>query len=138
MTASPASPRSTVDASASPDASGAFLRALSFFALAASLLIVIAAVLLTRFVYAAESNAVWTVAAVAIVTQLFSFAIARLVARQQMIAGWGLGIALRIAIVAVIGFAGPALFGVSASAALLAIALFFFVSTVVEPLFLTL
>lgn len=68
--------------------------------------------------------------------QTFTFAVARLVARQQVIAGWGLGVLLRFASVAFWALLGIKALGLVAGPALLSLVVFYFLSTLVEPLFL--
>lgn len=75
-------------------------------------------------------------AIVAVVVQTITFIVARLVAREQVMAGWGLGVLLRFLAVAVWGFLGVKALGLMVGPALLSLALFFFVTTLVEPLFL--
>ena len=68
--------------------------------------------------------------------QSVTFAIARLVARENVIAGWGLGVVLRFATVAFWAFLGIKALGIPSAPALLSLVTFYFVSTLVEPLFL--
>ena len=81
-------------------------------------------------------HAVVVSAWVAFVVQIFTFSICRLVARENVIAGWGIGSLLRFATVAVWGFLGIKALGLVPTPALLSLVTFFFVSTVIEPLFL--
>jgi hypothetical protein len=76
-------------------------------------------------------------AVVAFVVQMVAFGIARGFAqRQNVMAGWGIGIALRFAVLLAFGlFAVPA-FGLPVASSLLGLAMFLFVSTLIEPLFL--
>jgi hypothetical protein len=76
-------------------------------------------------------------AVVAFVVQMVAFVIAREFARRQnVIAGWGVGIALRFVVLLAFGlFAVPA-FGLPISSSLMGLAMFLFVSTLIEPLFL--
>jgi hypothetical protein len=76
-------------------------------------------------------------AIVAFVVQMVAFGIARAFARRQnVIAGWGIGIALRFVVLLAFGlFAVPA-FGLPVASSLLGLAMFLFVSTLIEPLFL--
>jgi hypothetical protein len=108
------------------------------FTVVQALLVVAIAYLLVRFVWSDPSGsaAVRASAWLAIGVQIVTFAIARLVARQQVMAGWGLGVLLRFATVAGWGFLGAKALGFDAGPALLSLVLFYFVSTLVEPLFL--
>ena len=97
-----------------------------------------ASVLLSRFVWTSAdgARAIHASAWLAVCVQVITFAIAKLVARQQVIAGWALGVVLRFAVVGVWAFLGIKALGLEAGPALLSLVLFFFVSTLVEPLFL--
>ena len=66
----------------------------------------------------------------------FTFAIAMLVARTQVMAGWGLGVLLRFATVAFWAFLGAKALGLPSTPALMSLVVFYFVSTVIEPIFL--
>jgi hypothetical protein len=113
-------------------------RAVLGFTAAQGTIIVLAMFVLQRFVWtdAASADAVRASAWLAFIVQGFTFVIARLVARQQVIAGWGVGVLLRFATVAFWGFLGIEALGLVAGPALLSLVLFYFVSTLVEPLFL--
>ena len=91
-----------------------------------------------RFVWTdvASGAAIQASAWLAMAVQVVTFAIARLVARQQVVAAWGLGVVLRFAVVAFWAFLGIKAFGLVSGPALLSLVLFFFVSTVIEPIFL--
>ena len=76
-------------------------------------------------------------ALVAFVVQMISFFIAREFARRQnVMAGWGLGIALRFLVLLLFGFIAVPSLGVPMSSSLLGLATFLFVTTLIEPLFL--
>ena len=114
------------------------VRAVLLFTVAQGALIVALAFVLTRFVWT-EAEAVRAVsisAWVAVCVQVVTFVIARLVAQQQVMAGWGLGVVLRFAAVAVWAFLGIKALGLAPVPALLSLVIFFFVSTVLEPIFL--
>ena len=114
------------------------LRALFGFTAAQVTLVVAAALIMQRLVWTdpASAGAVRASAWLAVVVQLFTFAIAMLVARTQVIAGWGLGVLLRFATVAFWGFVGAEALGLPSTPALMSLVVFFFVSTLVEPIFL--
>jgi hypothetical protein len=101
-------------------------------------LVVIIAMILTRTVWSSPdaSRAVWASAWLAMVVQFFTFAVARLMARENVMAGWGLGVLLRFATVGAWAFLGIKALGIPSGPALLSLAGFYFVSTLVEPLFL--
>ena len=54
----------------------------------------------------------------------------------NVIAGWGLGMMLRLIALVAFGLFGVRAFGLSLEPALLSMAGFFFVSTLIEPVFL--
>ena len=107
---------------------------------AALVLIVLAggALLAIPFSSPSERRAVAISAAVVVVVQLFSFAIARFVSRPDSLAGWLTGVALRFATVIAYAVVGVKVVGLPAAAALLSLVMLLFVSTLVEPKFLTL
>ncbi len=114
------------------------VRAIALFAAAQAVLITVIAVVLAKFVWSdpAGARAVTISAWVAAAVQLITFAVAKLVARQQVMAGWGLGVVLRFAVVAAWAFLGIKALGLAPVPALLSLVIFFFVSTVIEPIFL--
>ncbi len=114
------------------------LRALLAFTIAQAVLVMVIAFVLARFVWTdvESARAIQASAWLAVGVQVVTFAIAKLVARQQVIAGWGLGVVLRFAMVAFWAFLGIKALGLSAGPALLSLVIFFFVSTLIEPLFL--
>jgi hypothetical protein len=114
------------------------LRSVLLFAVAQAVLVFGMSLVLSRFVWtdAESARAIQASAWLAMGTQVITFAIAKLVARQQVIAGWGLGVVLRFAMVAFWAFLGIKALGLAASPALLSLVAFFFVSTLIEPLFL--
>jgi hypothetical protein len=81
----------------------------------------------------AERQAVLVSAVLAFVVQLVTFAVARRSVGSNPFAGYGLGLLLRFATLFVYAFLVVGRFGLPSSAALLSLATFFFVSTLVEP-----
>lgn len=118
--------------------STSIVRSIVLFTVAQSIVVFLIAQLLSRFLWTepAAVRAVTVSAWVAVVVQIITFTIARVVARQQVIAGWGLGVLLRFAMVAFWAFLGIRSLDLMAGPALLSLVLFFFVSTLIEPLFL--
>lgn len=116
------------------------LRAVGLFALAQAALVTVAAWVLRRFVWTdwAGGEAVRASAWLAVGVQCVTFVVARLVARRQMLAGWGLGVAVRFLVVAAWAFAGAQALGLPGGPALVSLVLFLFLSTLLEPLFLQL
>lgn len=80
-----------------------------------------------------ERRAIHTSAAVAFVVQLAGFLAARYTRGTNPLAGWGMGMLLRFATLVIYGFLVVGQLGLPSSAALLSLATFFFVSTLVEP-----
>lgn len=114
------------------------LSALLKFTAAQLLLILLSTWVMETFVWtnAESSRAVRASLWLALFVQTFTFVVARLVARRQVIAGWGLGVLLRFASVAFWAFLGIKALGLVAGPALLSLVVFYFLSTLVEPLFL--
>jgi hypothetical protein len=82
------------------------------------------------------SRAVWASALIVIVVQPLAFLLVRMLGPMNVIAGWGLGSMLRGIVLIAYGFLGIKALGLSLEPALLSMAGFFFVSTVIEPVFL--
>ena len=81
----------------------------------------------------AERRAVWTSAAIAWVVQLATFALARRTSLTNPFAGFGAGMLIRFAVLALYAFLVIDRLALPSAAALLSLATFFFVSTLVEP-----
>jgi hypothetical protein len=118
--------------------SKSLLRAVARFTVAQGVVVALVAWGLTQFVWseAASAHAVRVSAWVAFFVQILTFTICKLVATQNLIAGWGLGTLLRFATVGVWAFMGIKALGLAPTPALYSLATFFFVSTLIEPLFL--
>jgi hypothetical protein len=113
-------------------------RALALFALVAAVVVVVGGWILT-LVYPGEAarRAIVASAVVAFVVQLVAFAIARRAAqRSNAVAGWGLGALLRMAVFALYALVLVQALGLVSTPALISLAVFLFVSTLVEPLLL--
>ena len=82
------------------------------------------------------SRAVWTSAAVAFAVQVLAFTIVKLSAKTNVIAGWGVGAIVRFVVLAVYALVFVKLLGLPSGAALVSLAAFFFLSTLIEPLLL--
>jgi hypothetical protein len=84
-----------------------------------------------------SGQALGIAAAVAFAVQMVAFVIARQFARRKnVMAGWGIGIALRFAALLAFGFFVVPALGLPMSSSLLGLAIFLFVTTLIEPLFL--
>ena len=75
-------------------------------------------------------------AVVAAGVQLVTFLVARALARRNVMAGWGIGVALRFGALAIVALVVVPRLGLPLAASLLGLATFLFVSTLIEPLFL--
>jgi hypothetical protein len=84
----------------------------------------------------AASRAVWTSAAVAFAVQVLAFVIVKLSAKTNVIAGWGVGAIVRFVVLAVYALVFVKMLGLPSGAALVSLAAFFFLSTLIEPLLL--
>ena len=84
----------------------------------------------------AVARAVWTSAVVALVVQVSAFAIATAMQPTNVMAGWGAGMLLRFASLAMYGLLVVKAMGLVLGPALLSLAGFFFVTTLLEPVFL--
>ncbi len=113
-------------------------RAVVLFAGITAAVVLVGGWVMTRVYPGADARrAILTSAAVAIVVQLVAFVIARrAAARSNAIAGWGPGALLRMVILAVYALVVVQALGLAAMPALISLAVFFFVSTLVEPLLL--
>jgi hypothetical protein len=109
-------------------------RGLALYALASLVVIGLATgVFVAIYSAAAERNAVYVSAVVALVVQVIAFVFARLLAgKGNAIAGWSLGAVLCFASLIVYGFVSRAL-GLPSNAALLSLATFFFLTELIEP-----
>ena len=86
----------------------------------------------------AVRRALIVAALIAFFVQLIAFLIARMMAaRKNVMAGWGIGVALRFAALFIFALVAVPRLGLPLSASLLGLAAFLFVSTLIEPLFLT-
>lgn len=94
--------------------------------------------MLLRLAYTSEAGqrAVLAAAVVALVVQGMAWGIIRWMGPQQVMAAWGAAALVRA--VALVGFAiaGPRLGGLPLEPAAISLAVFLFVTTLVEPLFL--
>jgi hypothetical protein len=82
------------------------------------------------------ARAIWISAAIAFSVQVIAGAIVKLSAKTNVIAGWGVGAIIRFAVLGVYALVFVKALGLPSSAALVSLAAFFFVSTLLEPLLL--
>lgn len=107
------------------------------FAATSVALVGLAGVLL-RLAYTSEAarRAVVVAAVVALVVQGIAWGIIRRMGPQQVMAAWGAGALVRAVALVVFAIAGPRLGGLPLEPAAISLAVFLFVTTLVEPLFL--
>jgi hypothetical protein len=115
------------------------MKAFVFFS-GATLLLVAAVgwVLSMAFHGPGDAAAIRLSAVVAIVVQVVTFAAVKGVGTRNMVAGWGAGALIRLLTLFVYGLAAVKMLGLPPVAALISIATFFFLTTLIEPLFLKL
>jgi hypothetical protein len=111
-------------------------RLAAFAAIAAALTAASAAIMTIVWSTPAEEKAIWLSAAIAFVVQMLAFGLASLVRRDQALVGWGLGALMRLVTLSVYALVFVKALGLPATAALISLATFFFLSTLVEPLLL--
>lgn len=114
------------------------MKKVAIFAVASLALIVLGAWLLTfGFPTAADSHAIAVSAGIAFVVQLISFTILRAFGPTNLFAGFGVGMLLRFAVVAIYALIGAKALGLPLTAALVSLVTLLFVSTLLEPVLLT-
>lgn len=107
------------------------------FAVVSVLLVGLSAALLSLLYSTPDARrAVLISAVLALLVQAAAFAIVRGMARTNVIAGWGLGAMLRLAVLVAYAMVVVPRFGLPSSPATISLAVFLFVTTLVEPLFL--
>jgi hypothetical protein len=82
------------------------------------------------------SRSVWASAITVVIVQTMAFSLVRMMQPVNVMAGWGLGMMLRAVALVAFGFFGVKALGLSMEPTLLSMAAFFFVSTLIEPVFL--
>lgn len=113
------------------------MRSMLIFAAASAAIIALSAwVVGLAFTGAGEHRAIVISAVVAFAVQLVAFGIARATARQNVMAGWGAGLLIRFVVLAVYALVIVRAFALPSGAALVSMATFFFLSTLIEPLLL--
>lgn len=112
------------------------MKAGAYFAVATGTLIGIGYFLLQlSFKSPAEHRAILVSALLAFVVQMVTFVIARKASRNMMV-GWGAGTLVRVLSVALYALIVVPAYGFPATAALVSVVIFLFVSMLVEPLLL--
>jgi hypothetical protein len=85
---------------------------------------------------AGNMAAIRTSAMVAIVVQIAAFGVTKSLATSNVIAAWGAGALVRLVTLVLYALLAVKVLGLAPVSALLSIAVFFFLSTLLEPLFL--
>lgn len=86
----------------------------------------------------ADRAAIRSSAVVAVIAQVFAFAIARVVGAPRFLAGWIIGVVIRFATLIVYGIVAVKLLAMPAPAVLISLVTFLFLSTLAEPKLLAL
>ncbi len=111
-------------------------RALSFAGLSLVLIVGLAWLLSRLWPTPQAQQAIWFSAGIALAIQVIGFVFVRLFTPVHMIAGWGAGMLLRFVTLVLHALVGTKVMGFPLEPALLSLAAFFFVSTLIEPVFL--
>lgn len=111
-------------------------RALSFAGLSLALIVGLAWLLTLLWPDPRAQQAIWFSAGIALAIQVAGFFFARIFMAANMIAGWGAGMLLRFVTLVIHALVGTKVMGYPPAPALLSLAAFFFVSTLIEPVFL--
>lgn len=113
------------------------MKGIAAFGAVAALLIGLAALVLMRFFGAPdEIHAIWVSAAVAFGVQLLTFAMLKVASQGNSIAAWGVGVMVRFVTLLLYMIVIVPVFGLTVNAPLF-LAVFLFVTMVVEPLLLS-
>jgi hypothetical protein len=113
------------------------VKGLALFVAAVVAIVLVGGLVLTRVWPSPEAaRAIRASAIVAVVVQLFAFGIVRLGRRSNVVAAWGLGMLLRFSVFVVYALVLVKSLALAGPPALVSLALFFFLSTLVEPLLL--
>lgn len=113
------------------------MRAVLAFAAVAAVVIGLAGVILAQFYGAPdEIRAIWISAGIAFGVQLLTFAMLKLAGPKNVIAAWGVGAVVRLVTLVVFMLVIVSAVGLSGSAPLF-LAVFLFLTMVVEPLLLS-
>jgi hypothetical protein len=83
-----------------------------------------------------DALAIWISAALAYLTQVAAFPAVRKLTASNLMVGWGFGSLVRLGTLLVYALVGALVLKLAMTPALVSLALFYFVSMVIEPLFL--
>jgi hypothetical protein len=113
------------------------VRAWALYAVVATASIALVGWLLTlAFSGPRDAAAIRLSALVALVVQLAAFAVTKMAGPRHLVAGWGAGSLLRFLTLVVYALLAVEVLGLAPVAALVSLATFLFISTLIEPLFL--
>ena len=113
------------------------MKGIAIYAAVAALLISAAAWLLSvAFDAPIERRSILTSAVLAFVVQLGAFGAVALASRANVMVGWGIGVLVRFLVLAGYALLVVQAVGLAPAAALISLATFFFLCTLVEPLVL--
>jgi hypothetical protein len=110
-------------------------RAAQYVGVCVAIILLLAAPL-TVLTEGGARQAVWISASLALVVQVVTFTVARLMPPERLMVGWGLGALLRLVLLVVYGVMVAQLSRQTIAPALLSFVAFLFVTTLVEPVFL--
>jgi hypothetical protein len=111
-------------------------RFLAFALASAALIGLVAFLAVLAFPGQGRQDAIITSAGIAFMVQVFGFGLVAFLAPANVMLGWGAGMLVRLITLMVHGFIGARIIGQEAGAALLSLAAFFFLTSIIEPLFL--
>jgi hypothetical protein len=113
------------------------VRAWALYAVVATASIALAGWLLTlAFSGPRDATAIRLSALVALAVQLAAFAVTKMVAARHLVAGWGAGSLIRFLALGLYALLAVKVLGLAPVAALVSLATFLFISTLIEPFFL--
>ena len=113
------------------------LRSVLRYAMVTIAIVAVVGWLLTRAFHGAnDAAAIRTSAIVAVAVQLAAFGLTKSLAGTNVMAAWGAGALVRFVSLVLYALLAVKVLGLAPVAALLSIAVFFFLSTLLEPLFL--
>jgi ABC-type branched-subunit amino acid transport system permease subunit len=110
---------------------------LRFVLLATLAIVVVGALFAVVFSSPADRRAIQYSAVIALVVQVATFLVVRRAAPAKLMSVWGLGAVVRLAVLLIYGLALLRPWGLPPTAALLSLASFFFVTTLIESRSLT-
>ena len=96
--------------------------------------LVVGALLSLAFRGPGDTGAIWLSAGIAVAVQLAAFSLSRLAGANNLMARMGTGALLRLLTVFVYAFLAAKVMGLPLAAALISLAAFLFLSTLIEPL----